>query len=61
VPPTPDVPIAELPRVPASVLPERLMHEAPGSSVSLRWLIGRLGLAVGMFAAGAAARPTALG
>lgn len=35
--------MAEVPRVPTSVLLEGLMHEAPGNSVSLGWLIERLG------------------
>lgn len=35
--------MAEVPRVPTSVLLEGLMREAPGNSVSLGWLIERLG------------------
>ncbi len=35
--------MAEVPRVPTSVLLEGLMHEAPANSVSLGWLIERLG------------------
>lgn len=35
--------MAEVPRVPTSVLLEGLMHQAPGNAVSLGWLIDRLG------------------
>lgn len=35
--------MAEVPRVPTSVLLEGLMHEAPAATVSLGWLVDRLG------------------
>jgi hypothetical protein len=35
--------MADVPRVPTSVLLEGLMHEAPAGTVSLGWLVGRLG------------------
>jgi hypothetical protein len=35
--------MVELPRVPTSVVLEGLMHEAPAGTVSLGWLVARLG------------------
>ena len=37
--------MADVPRVPTSVLLEGLMHEAPAGTVSLGWLVERLGIA----------------